>query len=228
MNNSYAADPFPPTEARQLHTTRRFSLTKKEAVVTTERHQRVKPFRLSSLNAVPVEIIESIVENRRKREYYKNIFRKCVQDVISLEAAGKIFSAISEKKKDRSEYTQEEVENIVHLNLLLSGKVKVKESTLLFKLLRHFSWHNNTFTSGINVPEFRNSLATLYMALKPISTSDDKKSENLALSYCPTLLLKHLIRQLGHTRDLRQAKYDFIGVCLFADISGFTKLSRYF
>lgn len=144
---------------------------------------------------------------------------QCVRWVVGLKAVRTIFNLISEEYP----LTKLRFIEIVLLNLAVYN---VRMDAPLRKLLKKYSW-DKRYTDTIDIPGFSNALGLMYLQLKKISTLSKDSATLQALSYCPTLLLKHFRNQVaaGIKPELCVSKTDLFGTCMLADISGFTKMS---
>lgn len=109
----------------------------------------------------------------------------------------------------------------------------------LDSILCAHGWDGRRFT-GVDISQLKRDLASEYSrstetlrlssrrSKKPLSALGGKDSETIASvikSYCPDLLLAHL-EQLSESGDAVVAcSRSFEGLCMLADISGFTALS---
>ena len=102
------------------------------------------------------------------------------------------------------------------------------QSRLSF-LLRENGWEGSKYNSSMDSSLLYASLLSLYSNYNiEISKYNISNKGNLIKSFCPTLLLEDLMDISSKKEGLSAWKHDFEGVCMLADISGFTKLAAAF
>ena len=101
----------------------------------------------------------------------------------------------------------------------------VERSSRLDDLLRQSGWNGSRYIN-IDPEDLYVKLLTLYSNYNvEISKYNISNKGNLIKSFCPTLLLEGLLEVASRNEPLQTRKHDFQGVCMLADISGFTKLA---
>ena len=110
---------------------------------------------------------------------------------------------------------------------------------LLSSFLRANSWNGETFTVKEDedeecfIQKLKQFLGSLYLKEisvpvssppSPVNTNETNDGEDIVLSFCPDILYSYL-RNVQPSSTLEPKTRYFTGVCLFVDVSGFTKLS---
>lgn len=105
-------------------------------------------------------------------------------------------------------------------------RFSVQAQSRLSFLLRENGWEGSKYNNSMDSSTLYASLLSLYSNYNiEISKYNISNKGNLIKSFCPTLLLEDLMDISSKKESLSAWKHDFDGVCMLADISGFTKLA---
>jgi hypothetical protein len=106
------------------------------------------------------------------------------------------------------------------------ARFSVNSLSRLDDLLRQNGWNGTRYSKSLDSSMLYVELLTLYSNYNvEISKYNISNKGNLIKSFCPTLLLEDLMELSKNKESLTAWKHDFQGVCMLADISGFTKLA---
>ena len=106
-------------------------------------------------------------------------------------------------------------------------RFSVNTESRLFATLKDHGWNGAKYGEDtLDTSLLYISLLSLYSNYnQEISKYNISNKGNLIKSFCPTLLLENLVDISKSKSPLSATKLEFEGVCMLADISGFTKLA---